>query len=262
MDLAIERNLHALRRIEPFAKEVQALRDQEEKDGQPIGRLRYQLHRHSLNTIHINAIARIYGDRGDEVLQHLMRNPLVVLPIVYERLKQKDGEWRKAKSEMTDQWNVLAGANYEGSMDVMCFPNRKALEKSFTVSRLLDECKRARSYARHPEKIRSHHAAAPFQPTFAKRSPDAGAVLFQPLIKTECKVNSVHKVALELVAFKANQAPGVSAYDRERMGRIWAEFLTPWFQYPARWVQAEVRASAGDALKNPRVTRCKLVCCV
>jgi len=257
IDMAIERNVHALRRIEPFAKEVQALREQEEKEGQPIGRLRYQLHRHSLNTIHINAIARIYGDRGDEILQHLLRNPLVVLPIVYQRLKQKDVEWRKVKVEMTDRWNAATVANYEGSMDVQCYPNRKALEKAFTATRLLDECKRARSYVKHPEKVKSHKATRLFQPTFAKRASDPGAVLFQPFIETaHCKVNISHKHAFQLITHKIKESPNVSAYARERMGRIWAEFVAPWFQYPTHWVLPEVRESFGGEL-SPNVTKCK-----
>ena len=158
---------------------------------------------------------------------------------------------------MTDVWNAMAAANYEGSMDVLCYPNRKALERSFTASRLLDECKRARSYAKHPEKIKNHPAAASFQPSFAKGLLDAGAVLYQPLLETECRVDWAHKVALELVAHKANQGAGVTAYDRERMGRIWAEFVAPWFHYPASWVQSEVRSSVGDASKNPSVTKCE-----
>jgi paired amphipathic helix protein Sin3a len=82
-DMAIERNAQAMRQIEPLAEEAQNLRQREEKDGQPIGRLQYKLKQNTMNSILINAVGRIYGDRGDEVLQHLLRNPLIVLPIVY-----------------------------------------------------------------------------------------------------------------------------------------------------------------------------------
>jgi paired amphipathic helix protein Sin3a len=138
VDMAIERNAQAMRQIEPYAEEVSELRQNEEKDGQPIGRLQYQLKRYAMNSILINAIGRVYGENGDEVLQHLARNPLVVLPTVYQRLRQKDSEWRKAKLELRERWNALYEENYEGSMDYLCYFYRKALERSFASHQLLD----------------------------------------------------------------------------------------------------------------------------
>lgn len=255
LDMAIERNTHALRRIEPFAKEAQAVREQEEKDGQPIGRLRYQLHRSSLNTIHINAIGRIYGDRGDEIIQHLLRNPLIVLPIVYQRLKQKDIEWRNAKRLLAERWGAICEANYEGSMDTQCYFNRKALEKSFTLSRLLDQCKRARSYLKYPDKFKDHPATRPFAPTFGRRVSPAGALLFQPYVEVKCSVDIGHKHALEFIVMKIKHLSDISPFDRERIGRIFAEFLVPWFKYPVHWILQEIRESFRGKL-NPSVTKC------
>ena len=255
LDMAIDRNTHALRRIEPFAKEALAVREQEEKDGQPIGRLRYQLHRSSLNTIHINAIGRIYGDRGDEIIQHLLRNPLIVLPVVYQRLKQKDTEWRNAKRLLEDRWSDVCEANYEGSMDTQCYFNRKALEKSFTLSRLLDQCKRARSYLKYPEKFKDHPATRPFAPTVGRRVSHAGALLFQPFMEVKCQVDIGHKHALEFMVMKIQHQTDISPLDRERMGRIFAEFLVPWFQYPVHWILQEIRDSFRGKL-NLSVTKC------
>ena len=138
VDMAIERNAVAMRQIEPMAEEVAALRENEEKDGQPIGRLQYQLKPRSLNSIHINAIGRVYGDNGDEVLEHLARNPLSSLPIVYRRLRQKDAEWRKQRSELTEKWRAGYEANYEGSMDYLCHFSRRELERSFAKDQLID----------------------------------------------------------------------------------------------------------------------------
>ena len=136
VDMAIERNAHAMRQIEPIADEVVILREGEESDGQPIGRLRYQLKNRTLNSIQINAIGRIYGDKGDEVIEHLSRNPLGVLPIVYARLRQKDAEWRKQKNELMEKWRQGYEANYEGSMDYLCYFSRRELERSFAADQL------------------------------------------------------------------------------------------------------------------------------
>ena len=138
VDMAIERNAVAMRQVEPMANEVEELRTNEENDGQPIGRLRYQLKPRALNSIHINSIGRVYGDHGDEVIEHLARNPLSALPIVYKRLHQKDREWRDLKNELMKKWRAGYEANYEGCMDHLCYFNRRELERSFASDPLMD----------------------------------------------------------------------------------------------------------------------------
>ena len=137
-DMAIERNFMAMRHVEQMADEVTRLRDIEEKEGQPIGRMTYTLRSRSLKCSQIHAIARLYGDKGDEVLQHLMRNPVAVLPIVYRRLRQKDMEWRRLRSEMAKEWNAVNEVNYEGSLDVLCSTYKKELERVVSPDRMLE----------------------------------------------------------------------------------------------------------------------------
>ena len=137
VDMAIERNVMAMRLVEPIADEVSQLRTSEEKDGQPIGRMRYKLRSRQLNCGQVNAIARLYGDSGDEVLQHLIRNPIAVLPIVYRRLRQKDVEWRKAKAEMSKRWKVSDAENYVGSLDTMCWENKEDLQNLFDEKKIV-----------------------------------------------------------------------------------------------------------------------------
>jgi histone deacetylase complex regulatory component SIN3 len=250
VDMAIERNAQAMRQIEPFAEEVQNLREQEEKDGQPIGRLQYQLNRYTMNTIHINAIGRVYGTAGDEVLQHLARNPLIVLPIVYRRLKQKDAEWRNSKTETMERWNAITEANYEGSRDIRCHFYRRELERTFTSPILLEECKRAGSYANHPEKLRDHPASRHYLPKFAARCNDSGALLFQPCVAVECNVDDTYKDAFKLVNHLIKSSVDISSLDRERIGRIWTEFMVPWFNFPIHWVTEVARESFGGKVTS------------
>jgi Paired amphipathic helix repeat/Sin3 family co-repressor len=253
LDMAIERNVHALRSIEPYAEEAKSLREQEEKDGQPIGRLRYKLNRCALNSIHVNAIGRIYGDRGDEVLQNLLCSPLICLPIIYQRLKQKDIEWRKAKVELSERLSYLQESNYEGSLDVQFYYNRRELESTFSLSLLKKQCERVRSYIKHPEKLVDHAATIRFKPSFGTRLSDFGAVLHQPYLETKCKVDMAHKYAFDLLSFKLKCNPNISSLNHERIGRIWAELFVPWFEYPTHWVTGEVRESFGGKLTSTMV---------
>jgi paired amphipathic helix protein Sin3a len=66
-----------------------------------------------------------------------MRNPVSVLPIVYRRLRQKDIEWRRLRSEMSKEWNAVNEANYEASLDVLCSSYKKELERVVSPEQLM-----------------------------------------------------------------------------------------------------------------------------
>jgi paired amphipathic helix protein Sin3a len=256
VDMAIERNALAMRQIEPIAEEVTVLRENEEKDGQPIGRLQYRLNSRTLNSIQINAIGRIYGDNGDEVIEHLSRNPLAVLPIVYQRLRQKDQEWRKQKTDLMAKWKSSCEAGYEGSMDYQCYFNRRDVERSFAAEQLREECKRARTYCSSPEK-RTGSAVS-----FGLSSPDRSAVLYEPYAVVEMKPASIaHHYAVRLVSRQVVNKAAKTATDREKIGRIWTEFVLPFFDYPAHWVLDEARESFRGELNNS-VVQCECFCCL
>ena len=144
MDMAIERNSSTVRQLQPLYDEVIRLKECEERDGQPIGRLQYKLRsganrrERSINNVHVGAIARIYGDSGDEVVHHLMRNPIAVLPIVFKRLQQKDAEWRKVKSDLTEDWRLILQDNHKGSQDVLCHFYKREIERSFANEQLIE----------------------------------------------------------------------------------------------------------------------------
>jgi len=229
VDMAIERNAMAMRQVEPIAEEVAMLRETEEKDGQPIGRLQYKLKSKALNSIQINAIGRIYGDMGDEVIEHLARNPLGTIPIIYQRMRQKDLEWRKQKSELLAKWRAMTEANYEGSRDVLCYKLKRDIEKSLSDERLLDECKKARSFCSSLEK-RSGSSI-----NFGLSSPDRSAVLYEPYGVVELKESVAHELAVKLLTLQLHETIVKGSPDRDAMRNIMAEFLMPFFEYPDHW---------------------------
>lgn len=262
IDMAIERNAQALRQIEPFAEEAKRLRVLEEKEGQPIGRMQYRLGRNSLNTIHVNAIARVYGERGDEVLQHLIRNPMAVLPLVYQRLKQKDVEWRKTKAELSAKLNAVSAANYEGSLDCRCFGKRRALERRVALHRLRNDCEQAASLCQlETEKNSEDDTVSAFAPSFSAVHKDVKALLFQPHCSHTYALKGCHRVVLDLLfrCIKADKA--VSGLICERVGRLFAEFLAPFFNFPSYWVDMMARESFSGSI-TPNIAKCMCACYV
>ena len=137
MDMAIDANTATIRQMEPVYQEINFLRRQEEADGQPIGRMQYKLLRRTFTTSHVAAIARIYGASGDLVLEHLKQNPAAVIPVVMDRLKQKDAEWRLIRTQMNIKWRSLHARVLKGSCDFEAVEVKKALTAKHEEAEIL-----------------------------------------------------------------------------------------------------------------------------
>ncbi|XP_040564343.1 paired amphipathic helix protein Sin3a isoform X2 [Lepeophtheirus salmonis] len=68
-------------------------------------------------TIHQRAIRRIYGDRSQDIIEGLKRNPVVAVPIVLKRLSQKDEEWREVQKNFNKTWRDQNEKYYLKSLD-------------------------------------------------------------------------------------------------------------------------------------------------
>ncbi len=73
-----------------------------------------------LRDIHRASISRIYGDKGSEILEGLRKNPVVAIPIILKRLKQKDEEWKKARKELNKFWREIYDKNNQKAMEEQC----------------------------------------------------------------------------------------------------------------------------------------------
>ena len=231
VDMAIERNSAAKRQVEPLAEEAALLRENEEKDGQPIGRLRYKLRSRSLSTNHIGAIARLYGERGDEVLHHLGKNPLCVLPIAWRRLNEKDREWRMARQDLLKEWREGCENYHEGCQDVQCYFNRKEIERSLVNDNLLDQCERAAYFIKNPSEQEDHTAVKPFLPAFMSSCSDPSAILYQPHLQLVMTNDMPHKDVYQFIIPALSGVKGNSG-DREKAARIMGDLAASWFGVP------------------------------
>lgn len=59
-------------------------------------------------SVYERVIRKVYGkDQGWEILAALGDNPVVAVPIVLSRLKQKDEEWKRAEREWNKVWREV-----------------------------------------------------------------------------------------------------------------------------------------------------------
>lgn len=145
IDMIIDSNINTVRVLEPIAEEIASFeaihrkKDKGDLANSALSRISFQLDKRQLSTIHLNAISRIYGDHGEEILDLLRKNPTATIPVILKRLKQKDLEWRKARLELNNHWKEIMEKNHYKSFDHRSFYFRQQDKKYLITKQLVNE---------------------------------------------------------------------------------------------------------------------------
>jgi len=137
VDLVIEANVSTIKLLEPLAEEVRALREATAKGFE----WQFRLDRRALGVVHLNAIRRVYGEFGSEMLELLRKNPGDAIPVILKRLQAKDDEWRRARAELNKGWKLVMEKNYKKSLDHRSFYFKQTDKKAQSARTLIGELK-------------------------------------------------------------------------------------------------------------------------
>lgn len=134
-DLNIEANLRTIQLLEPIAQRISTMTS----DEKTTFKLPPGLGGSSL-AIYQRVIKKIYDrEKGLEVIEALHDNPAAAIPVVLQRLKQKDEEWKRAQREWNKVWRETEARNFLKSLDHMG-PQFKSFEKkSLNIKTLISE---------------------------------------------------------------------------------------------------------------------------
>ncbi len=135
------------------------------------GRFQYKLDRRAFGTIHLAAMARVYGEHGAEMLELLRKNPAGCIPIVTKRLKQKLVEWQKVRNDLNRQWQEVVQDIYSKSLDRRSYFFKQQERKRLTSKALIDHIKNVTAKARSGEQ-QQQLAETQYQPTAATTTAD------------------------------------------------------------------------------------------
>eukprot|EP00590_Aulacoseira_subarctica_P000690 CAMPEP_0172416360 /NCGR_PEP_ID=MMETSP1064-20121228/2841_1 /TAXON_ID=202472 /ORGANISM="Aulacoseira subarctica , Strain CCAP 1002/5" /LENGTH=1127 /DNA_ID=CAMNT_0013153951 /DNA_START=21 /DNA_END=3404 /DNA_ORIENTATION=+ len=274
IDMAIDSNASTLRRLEPIAEEISLLSRKEllttplpenaadiksqnapshqsalSKKSLGAGgkQFQYVLDKNILTTIHTFSIMRIYGDLGQAMIKLLFSNPTKTVPIVVKRLRQKDREWRAARTVLNRRWKDLVDQNY-----IKCLDHRsltwRTLDKRATSTRtLLAEIRDRASnngmesepaLATKREKAREEYGS--FYEVTMGRSlrntmdlsnyPKTTTSIFTPhLSVTYENISWAHLDAYRVLAFALERGANISPVDKDRGHRLLRDFIGPLF---------------------------------
>jgi paired amphipathic helix protein Sin3a len=267
IDMVLDSNAATLQRLLPIAEEIACLAKEEAvaadgvakpvAEGAGMGgkRFQYSFDRKILGVIHRNSIARIYGDAGQEILDLMVKNPTVAIPLVVERLRQKDREWRKVRERLNMHWKDLAQRNYYKSLDHRGLTWRSVDKRLTSTRNMVTEIKdRAlhggqegeEAIRQKIEKMKEEHGTF-FEVTNVESLkqdldltflPKPDRLLFTPHLSLMYEnVSVAQRDAYRILAF-ALERGSISPHDKERCHRLWNEFLGPWFNLSLMWMQS------------------------
>jgi len=282
IDMVIDSNVATLRRLEPIGEEIAILQEKEvplsstmftdsaetiagrKGNDKSVSNLKgglggkvfqYYFDHRILNTIHKHCIARIYGDSGQEMLKMLNKNPVIAIPVVIKRLRQKDEEFRAAREVLNRRWKELAELNYYKSLDHRSLTWRQTDKRATSTRTLAAEIKDRAAHKGNEgddaitlrkEKAKEEHGSF-YEITmgrFLSRKADLTSLpkpnmaLFTPHLSMTYDNNSwAQRDAYRILSF-ALERGSVSPSDKERCYRIWRDFLAPFFGLSLMWMQS------------------------
>ncbi|XP_075475269.1 paired amphipathic helix protein Sin3-like 2 [Primulina tabacum] len=102
------------------------------------GPIRVEDHFTALN---LRCIERLYGDHGLDVMDILRRNPSLSLSVILTRLKQKQEEWTKCRSDFNKVWAEIYSKNHYKSLDHRSFYFKQQDSKNLGTKSLVAEIK-------------------------------------------------------------------------------------------------------------------------
>lgn len=74
-----------------------------------------------ISALNSRCIERLYGDHGLDVMDILRKNPALALPVILTRLKQKQDEWTRCRSDFNKVWAEIYAKNHYKSLDHRSF---------------------------------------------------------------------------------------------------------------------------------------------
>jgi paired amphipathic helix protein Sin3a len=134
-DLNIEANLRTIQLLEPLAQRISTMTPDEKN----TFKLAPGLGGSSLS-IYQRVIKKIYDrEKGLEVIDALHENPAAAIPVVLQRLKQKDEEWKRAQREWNKVWRDTEARNFLKSLDHMGPQFKTVDKKAINIKTLINE---------------------------------------------------------------------------------------------------------------------------
>ncbi|XP_060193680.1 paired amphipathic helix protein Sin3-like 2 isoform X1 [Lycium barbarum] len=184
------------------------------------------------SALNLRCIERLYGDHGLDVMDILRKNPPLALPVILTRLKQKQEEWTKCRTDFNKVWADIYAKNHYKSLDHRSFYFKQQDSKNLSSKSLLAEIKEIKE----------------------KKQKDDGTILslsagsrhpITPNLEFDYADSELHEDLYKLIKYSCEEVCS-SKEQLDKVLRLWTNFLEPVLGVPCRPDDSE--ATENDVL--------------
>uniref|UniRef100_A0A0D9WBP3 Histone deacetylase interacting domain-containing protein n=1 Tax=Leersia perrieri TaxID=77586 RepID=A0A0D9WBP3_9ORYZ len=204
LDMLLESVIVAIKRVEELIDKMQ---DNSIKPDSPI-----RIDEH-LTPLNLRCIERLYGDHGLDVMDVLRKNASVALPVILTRLKQKQDEWSRCRTDFNKVWAEIYAKNYHKSLDHRSFYFKQQDTKNLSTKALLAGIKEINEKKRKEDDLLLTIAAGNRRPVV-------------PNMSFEYVDPDIHEDLYQIIKYSCGEV--CSSSDQvDKVMRIWTTFLEP-----------------------------------
>ncbi|KAF0898962.1 hypothetical protein E2562_012660 [Oryza meyeriana var. granulata] len=204
LDMLLESVNAATKRVEELIEKMQ---DNSLKPDSPI-----RIDEH-LTPLNLRCIERLYGDHGLDVMDVLRKNAGVALPVILTRLKQKQEEWSRCRSDFNKVWAEIYAKNYHKSLDHRSFYFKQQDTKNLSTKSLLTEIKEINEKKRKEDDVLLAIAAGNRRPIV-------------PNMSFDYVDSNIHEDMYKIIKYSCGEVCS-SSDQLDKVMRIWTTFLEP-----------------------------------
>ncbi|XP_028778645.1 paired amphipathic helix protein Sin3-like 2 isoform X2 [Neltuma alba] len=172
------------------------------------------------SALNLRCIERLYGDHGLDVLDILRKHPTHALPVVLTRLKQKQEEWSRCRSDFNKVWAEIYAKNHYKSLDHRSFYFKQQDSKNLSTKSLVAEIKEKKAKQQKEYDILHAIAAGNRQPLI-------------PHLEFEYSDGGIHEDLYKLIRYSCEEVFSSKDMSNKIM-RLWTTFLELILGVPSR----------------------------
>ncbi|PIN24928.1 hypothetical protein CDL12_02316 [Handroanthus impetiginosus] len=172
-----------------------------------------------LTALNLRCIERLYGDHGLDVMDVLRKNAPLALPVILTRLKQKQEEWARCRSDFNKIWAEIYAKNYHKSLDHRSFYFKQQDTKNLSAKALLTEIKEMSERNQNEDEMILSIGAGYRQP-------------IRPHMKFEYPDHDIQEDLYQLMKYSCGEV--CTPEQRDKVMKIWTTLLEPILGVPSR----------------------------
>ncbi|KAJ6838532.1 paired amphipathic helix protein Sin3-like 4 [Iris pallida] len=216
-----------LESVNATTEKVEELIEKMQNTNKPESPIRIEEHFSSLN---LRCIERLYGDHGLDAMDILRKNAGLALPVILTRLKQKQEEWLRCRSDFNKVWADIYAKNYQKSLDHRSFYFKQQDAKNLSTKALLAEIKEISEKKLKEDDVLLALAALNRQPII-------------PNVEYEYIDPDIHEDLYQIIKYSCGEVC-TSSDQVDKVLWIWTTFLEPILGVPPRPLGAEYTEDA------------------